>query len=164
LSHAPSVREHTPVSNLLRLSEPVSLALHAAALLARQPDQRIANARLAATLQVSEHHLAKVMQRLARAGLVSSTRGPQGGFQLERAADRVALIELFEAVDGPVGEAKCLLSQQICDGRDCLVGELVHDVHEHVRRYLAETTLARLAEGFTFVELDSEGGAGSTGP
>ena len=123
------------MSNLLRLSEPVSLALHAAALLARRPDERIANARLAATLRVSEHHLAKVMQRLARAGIVRSTRGPQGGFQLVRPPDCVALIELFEAVDG-------------------LVGELVHNVHEHVRRYLSETTLARLADHFTLVDLE----------
>lgn len=142
------------MSNLLRLSEPVSLALHAAALLARRPDERIANARLAATLRVSEHHLAKVMQRLARAGIVRSTRGPQGGFQLVRPPDCVALIELFEAVDGPVGDPTCLLSQQICDGRDCLVGELVHNVHEHVRRYLSETTLARLADHFTLVDLE----------
>lgn len=143
------------MSNLLRLSEPVSLALHAAALLARRPDERVANARLAATLRVSEHHLAKVMQRLARAGIVGSTRGPQGGFQLVRPAESIALVELFEAIDGPVGEATCLLSHQICDGSDCLVGELVNDVHGQVRHYLTETTLARLADRFTLVELEN---------
>ncbi|NLS93322.1 MAG: Rrf2 family transcriptional regulator [Planctomycetaceae bacterium] len=141
------------MGNLIRISEPASLALHAAALLARQTDGRIANQEIAAALQVSGHHLAKVMQQLVRAGIVQSTRGPHGGFTLALAPEDITLLQLFEAVEGPLGDAECLLRQQVCDGADCLVGELVHAVHSHVRQYLADTTLARLAKRFTLVSL-----------
>ena len=139
--------------NLVRISEPASLALHAAALLARQQGQRFSNQQVAAALRVSEHHLAKVMQQLAKAGIVKSTRGPRGGFQLDRSAEEISLLEVFEAVEGPLGEAECLLGEHVCDGTQCMVGELVHSVHQHVRKYLAETTLAQLASRFTLLSL-----------
>ncbi len=151
----PNLPDESPdhnVANLIRISEPASLALHAAALLARQPRRRIANQEIAAALLVSEHHLAKVMQQLVRTGIVQSTRGPHGGFALARAPEDITLLQLFEAVEG-LGDAECLLRQQVCSGADCLVGELVHSVHQHVRQYLADTTLARLARRFTLISL-----------
>lgn len=141
------------MGNLVRISEPASLSLHAAAILARRPEERIPNQEIAAALRVSEHHLAKVMQQLVRAGIVRSTRGPHGGFELAQEPKDVTLLQLFEAVEGPLGDAECLLGQQVCDGGDCLVGELVHSVHQHVRQYLADTTLARLAQRFTLISL-----------
>jgi len=141
------------MANLLRISEPVSLALHAAALLARRKEGRIANHQIAGALAVSEHHLAKVMQQLAKVALVDSTRGPGGGFQLKRPASQITLLEIYEAVEGPLGTAECLLPRQVCDGTQCMVGELVHSVHQHVREYLARTTLADLAGRFTLVSL-----------
>lgn len=143
------------MGNLVRISEPASLSLHAAALLARRTEERVSNQEIAKALRVSEHHLAKVMQQLVRVGIVRSTRGPHGGFELAQAPQEITLLQLFEAVEGPLGDAECLLSQQVCDGGDCLVGELIHSVHSHVREYLAETTLARLAQRFTLVSLEN---------
>jgi Rrf2 family protein len=137
------------VANFVRISEPASLALHAAALLAQRKDERLSNQQIAAALRVSEHHLAKVMQQLAKAGVLDSTRGPHGGFQLNRPAEGISLLEVFEAAEGPLGDAECLLAERVCDGSECMVGELVHSVHKHVRQYLAENTLAQLAHRFT---------------
>lgn len=142
------------MANLVRITEPASLSLHAAALLAKQGGERITNQEIAAVLQVSEHHLAKVMQQLVRAGIVKSTRGPSGGFQLARTADEITLLDLFEAVEGPLGEAECLLGERVCDGGDCMVGELVNTVHRQVRAYLAETNLAGLAQRFRLVSIE----------
>jgi DNA-binding IscR family transcriptional regulator len=52
-----------------------------------------------------------------------------------------------------VGDADCLLGQRVCDGSECMVGELVHSVHKHVRQYLADTTLAQLSDRFTLTTL-----------
>jgi len=65
--------------NLLGLSEAASLALHAVAYLARRPGVRVPSAQLAADLCVSHAHLTKVIQRLARGGIVRTARGPGGG-------------------------------------------------------------------------------------
>ena len=139
------------MSNLLRISEPASLALHATALLAKRKGERFSNQQIAAALHVSEHHLAKVMQQLAKVGVVRSARGPHGGFQLQKPAEEISLLQVFEAADGPLGDAECLLAERVCDGTECMVGELVHSVHKHVSQYLSETTLAQLASRFTLV-------------
>ena len=141
------------MANLVRISESASLALHAAALLARRSDERVPNQEIAAALHASEHHLAKVMQQLVRAGVIYSTRGPKGGFQIRQSPEEITLLQLFEAVEGPLGDAECLLSEQVCDGSNCMVGELVYSVHRQVRQYLAETTLAQLAARFTPISM-----------
>ena len=55
------------MSNLLRISEASSLALHTMALLAKMPDRHLSNAGLAGILRASEHTLSKVLQRLVKA-------------------------------------------------------------------------------------------------
>jgi Rrf2 family protein len=97
--------------------------------------------------------LAKVMQQLAKVGVVNSTRGPHGGFQLGRPAEEISLLQIFEAAEGPLGDAECLLGDRVCDGSECMVGELVHSVHKHIWQYLANTTLAQLSDRFTLTTL-----------
>ena len=79
------------------------------AVLASRPAGRVSAAELAATLKVSEAHLAKVMQRLGKAALVRSARGPKGGFQLPAGRSSVTLLDVYEAIDGPFRPDECLL-------------------------------------------------------
>lgn len=140
------------MSRLVNISEAASLALHGMALLAAQRDQRFTAQQLADRLQASSHHLAKVMQRLAKAQLVESSRGPQGGFTLARPAHTIKLLEIYEAVEGPLGGEGCLLGQPICDGKDCVLGEVVQRVHREARNYLARTRLSELARGIALAK------------
>ena len=135
---------------LINISEAVSLGLHTMVLLAVDPDRRVTNVRIAETLGVSGHHLAKVMQRLVRAGLVDSVPGPRGGFLLAAPARNVTLSQIYEAIDGPLDDEGCLLGEPICSGRNCVLGEALHAIHEQLRNYLARTTLAELAVGSPF--------------
>lgn len=132
-------------SNLLRLSEEVSLALHAMVLLASHPEQRFCNAEIAALLGASEHTLAKVMQRLAKEGLVESARGPRGGFSLAKPPEVVMLSDIYEAIDGPIGGPSCLLGKPACSGQGCVLAGLVQSVHQQVKDYLVRTSLAVLS-------------------
>lgn len=130
------------MDNILKISEAASMALHAIAFLADQPKEQVANKDIAAALQVSETHLSKVMQRLAKAGLVSSNRGPHGGFRLARAADQVTLLEVYEAIEGPLPSGYCLIGSPVCDGDKCILGHLLKDLNREVRSYLENTRLA----------------------
>ena len=132
-------------SNLLRLSEEVSLALHAMVLLAGHPGQRFCNSEIAALLGASEHTVAKVMQRLAKERLVESVRGPHGGFSLAKSPEAVTLSDIYEAIDGPIGVPSCLLGKPVCSGQGCLLAGLVQSVHQQVKDYLVKTSLARLS-------------------
>jgi Rrf2 family protein len=134
------------MTSALKISEAVSLAFHTMALLTAKPDRRHPTRELAETLSVSEAHLAKVMQRLAKQGLVESVRGPGGGFRLGVNMDDVTLLEIFEAIEGPFSPRNCLLGGMLCGGRKCIFGELIRTVNEKMLTYLSETRLGELAD------------------
>ncbi|KPK80903.1 MAG: hypothetical protein AMJ81_11140 [Phycisphaerae bacterium SM23_33] len=133
------------MANMLRISEASSLAMHTMALLAARPERRLSAGRIARILGASQAHLAKVMQRLAKAGLVGSVRGPRGGFALARPAERIALMDVYEAIEGPMPDSRCLLAKPICRGPRCILGGLLKSVNGQVRRQLESTRLSRLA-------------------
>ena len=139
------------MTNLLKISEAASLALHTMALLAAGNQERLTNSDLASRLGASSHHLAKVMQRLARAGLIDSVRGPQGGFRLGQPAENVKLLAIYEAVEGPLDDGGCLLGEPICEAAHCVLGEVVQSVHQQIRDYLAKTSLSEVAHGVPVV-------------
>ncbi len=132
------------MATTLRISEAATLALHASALIGSSPT-RLAAREMAERLHVSEAHLAKVLQRLAHAGLLHSVRGPHGGFALAKPCREVTLLEVYEAVDGPLSDTSCLLGTPVCGGH-CLLGDLLEQVNRLVRERLSQTTLCALAD------------------
>ncbi|MCF8064724.1 MAG: Rrf2 family transcriptional regulator [Desulfarculaceae bacterium] len=135
------------MQQLLKISEAASLALHTMGLLASRPGEQVPTRELAARLKVSEAHLAKVMQRLGRAGLVRSQRGPKGGFALERNPEDITLLEVYEATEGPLRERRCLLGKPMCNG-NCILGGLLERVGDEVRDYFSQTRLSDLKDTF----------------
>lgn len=151
---------------LVKISEAASLALHTMALLASQREERFTNQAIAARIGASSHHLAKVMQRLVKSGLVESLRGSLGGFTLGMPPDKVKLLQIYEAVEGPLSVEICPLNKAACDGKDplcdgqcCLLGDLVHTVHQQIRHHLESTTLAELACSLALVRTAVPDGA-----
>lgn len=133
------------MSNFVKISEAASLGLHAMALLARAPASRFTNQQIADELEASSHHLAKVMQRLVRARLVNSTRGPLGGFLLAKPDAETSLLEIYEAIEGPIGKPGCLSQSSACGGSKCILGQAIRSLHDQLCDYLKRTTLAELA-------------------
>jgi Rrf2 family protein len=134
------------VSQVVHISDAASLAMHTMTLLAAKKGERLTAHEVATLLPISEAHLAQVLQRLARAGLVDSTRGPHGGFTLARAASRITLLEVYEAIEGPMQDTGCLLGLATCSGTRCIFGDLLETVNRQVRRYLAGKRLSQLAD------------------
>jgi Rrf2 family protein len=131
------------MGTILRISDAASLALHAVILLAGAgKGSGMPVPEMARSLGASEAHLSKVMQRLARARLVSSRRGPGGGFTLARAAGEITLLAVYEAIDGPLGDTTCLLGRRACVLSGCALGDLLRTVTESVRTYFADKTVA----------------------
>jgi Rrf2 family protein len=120
------------------------MALHTAAFMAVDQERTCSTRELAARLSGSEAHLSKVLQRLTKAGLVLSSRGPRGGFSLARPAGEINLLQVWEAIDGPVGDVHCMQNPPVCDGTTCLFGALVAKMNRQAREYLGGTTLADL--------------------
>jgi Rrf2 family protein len=133
------------MQSVLRISQAASLALHTMAFLAENPERQISTKEIASTLRRSEFHLAKVLQRLTRAGLVTSVRGPRGGFMLRDGWEELTLLEIYEAIEGPLPPGHCIAGERICNREQCLMGGLVRNVTQQVADYLSQTRLGQVA-------------------
>ena len=102
---------------------------------------------MANLLGASGHHLAKVMQLLAKRDFVDSVRGPQGGFLLAKAAEDVSLLEIYEAVEGRQEVENRPLASPIGSIELCILEDVLQSLHVGLREYLGKTSLAVLADG-----------------
>jgi Rrf2 family protein len=133
------------MANLIRFSEGANLALHATMLLAGNPAQPQDTATLAETLGASSAHLSKVLQRLQRAGMVHSVRGPKGGFTLARKAEDITLLSIYEVIEGRLDVRTCLLDRPVCQAGKCIFGDFLSSARREFRALLDQTTLANIA-------------------
>ncbi len=129
------------MSNLIRISEAASLALHTMSCLPEGGKDVVTAKHVAATLGVSEAHLSKVLQRLVKAGLVKSERGPHGGFCLARPGGDITLLDVFEAIEGTLEPVDCLLGTMSCGGK-CILGDLIRSVNRQIGERLAHTKVS----------------------
>ena len=95
---------------------------------------------------IPARYLEQIFQRLRRAGLVTSKRGPGGGYKLSRDSATIRLMDVFEAIDGQFKIAECLLSRQVCDRQKCIFGNLLNEVGTSAYNHFSKTTLAMLIE------------------
>ena len=131
------------MSEFLKLSEAVSLALHTMAILERCT-KLICTKKIAEILNASPNHLSKIMQRLTRVGLVESIRGPRGGFRLAKESEKISLLEIYESIEGPVKPSEC----SICEG-SCLLARLLRKMENDFVSMMKETTLKEFGESFS---------------
>ncbi|MFH1730947.1 MAG: Rrf2 family transcriptional regulator [Planctomycetota bacterium] len=136
------------MASVLKVSDAASMGIHAAVLLAGQPERLVSNREIAAALKVSPAHLSKVLQRLSKAGIVRSARGPGGGFRLAKGWENLSLLKVYEAIEGRLNPENCLLHAPICGGKKCIFGGMLKRLNKEVRSYLANNRLADLAGAF----------------
>lgn len=141
---------------MMQISEAASLALHSMALLASNPKKIFSVKQIASTLNGSEAHLSKVLQRLARAGLVKSNRGPKGGFLLEKKEDEITLLQVYEAIEGPLVPRKCLFDKPVCSGERCIFGDLLKTTNGRYRAYLEGMKLSELTDVYERDDVDAQ--------
>ncbi len=135
------------MSSILRISEAANLGIHALVYLALERECSPCSAgNIARGLGVSESHLAKVMQRLVAASMVTSTRGARGGFTIIADPERTSLLAVLEAIDGPMLSSGCLLGHDTCLVHMCWLAELETDAIELVHKHLGSVTLADVTD------------------
>jgi Rrf2 family protein len=90
--------------------------------------------------------LSKVLQKLARAGLLASEQGTNGGYRLARDAGDISALEAIRTIDGPIILTQCFTEHTGCDQSQlCPVREPLRKVHEGILGLLANITLADLS-------------------
>jgi FeS assembly SUF system regulator len=87
----------------------------------------------------------KLLKSLARAGLVTSTRGTNGGYQLARPAHEISAASVIDALDGPVSITECSATDSHCDYESvCNVGNAWQRINVAIRRALEDINLTDL--------------------
>lgn len=131
---------------MLRISKLTDYATLILATLAREPDRLQTSAALAERTRIGPPTVSKVLKQLHRAGLVTSTRGMHGGYQLAKPAATISAAAILDSLEGPVALTDCAVGHGRCDLENtCQVGHVWQRVNYAIRRSLQDVSLAQLA-------------------
>jgi Rrf2 family protein len=123
-------------------------AIRAFVHLAQVPDGRFAMVKnIAEQEEIPAHFLAKILQQLARKGLLRSSKGPTGGFALRVPANEVRLLDIVEALDGLTAYQQCASGLAECsDEMPCSMHDSWMTLRSRIMDYLGRNTIADLAK------------------
>jgi Rrf2 family iron-sulfur cluster assembly transcriptional regulator len=115
------------------------------------PDRAVTLADIAARQQLSLAYLEQLFARLRRRGLVTSVRGPGGGYRLSRPAAETTVAEVVLAVDEPLRATRCTDPAAVkgCmkGGARCITHALWEETGRHIQDYLSSVSLADILAG-----------------
>lgn len=104
----------------MQITRQADYAVRAVLHLARLGDQRAATSAVAREQNIPPSFLAKIISQLSIAGLVHTSRGARGGVTLARVPNEISLLEVVEAIDGPILLNECVDADGACSfDRDC---------------------------------------------
>lgn len=135
----------------MQLGEGVEWAIHCCTLLAVLPDgTTLPSARLAEYHEVTPTYLAKHLQALREAGIVTSSTGRHGGYRLARPAEEITLLDVVLAVEGRQRAFRCTEIRRCGPSavptatyaKPCGIAAAMHRAEDAWRASLAETTVA----------------------
>ncbi|WP_132189747.1 MULTISPECIES: Rrf2 family transcriptional regulator [Kribbella] len=136
----------------MKMNEGVEWALHSCVNLCFIPGEAVTAKRLAAFYNLPTAYLNKQLQALTRAGILTSTSGPKGGFQLARRPDKISVLDVVTAIDGPEDAFRCTQILKSGPGADpkadyrkiCVISQSMRKAELTYRRELAGKTIADL--------------------
>jgi Rrf2 family protein len=137
---------------MLRLTKKADYGLMALKYLAEQPDSSSGAASQSARDIAQAYHippplLAKILQTLARAGLLVSHAGTNGGYALARPANEISAFEVIRAIDGPLFITSCITIHGACDlAGHCTIKEPLRKVNDSIKDLLSNIKISDLVE------------------
>ena len=130
---------------MFRLSKKADYGLIALKHLAQHADESISAREIAKEYRIPAELLAKILQRLARKGLLVSQHGTNGGYVLARDPSKISIVDVVEALDGPIGITPCERGTS-CQQLDvCSVRDPLQKLKNKVVRVLGDTSIYELA-------------------
>jgi Rrf2 family protein len=132
---------------LLRLSKKADYALMAVRHLALKAGPASASAReIAEQYDIPIELMAKVLQRLVRAGLLSSTQGTRGGYTLSRPSAAISVADVIQAIDGPFTVTACSSEKNDCEQYSkCSIRDPLWQIRERIAVTLGTVSIAEMA-------------------
>src|SRR5215469_3757290 len=133
---------------MLKLTKKADYALMAMKHLAEHGSNGALSAKdVAEAYGIPQEALAKILQRLAKARLVISQHGINGGYTLARDAKTISAFEVIQAIDGPLFITSCITVRGECDQSDrCTVREPLRKVNQSIEQVLKNISIAEMKE------------------
>ena len=129
---------------MLRLSKKADYGLIALKHLAQHADCSISAREIAAEYRIPAELLAKILQRLARKGLLVSQQGIRGGYVLARDPAKISIVDVVEALEGPIGMTPCERGSSCEQMELCSVRDPLAKLKAKVVRVLGDTSIYEL--------------------
>ncbi|WP_408952922.1 SUF system Fe-S cluster assembly regulator [Lysobacter sp. Hz 25] len=130
---------------MLRVTKLTDYATVVLTVLAAQSDRVLSASELAERAGLEAPTVSKLLKPLAQAGLVEGFRGANGGYRLARPADEIGLIEIVEAMEGPLGMTECSVHEGNCGlEHQCGVRANWRRINDVVIEALSNVTLAQM--------------------
>jgi Rrf2 family protein len=132
---------------MLRLSKKADYALIAMKHLATRSDASSSSAReIAEQYDIPIELLAKVLQRLARRGLLTSHQGTRGGYRLSRPSGTISVADVIQAIDGPLTVTACSSDAENCGQyAKCSVRDPLWRIKDRILSALAMCSIEEIA-------------------
>ena len=131
---------------MLRIGKLTDYATVILAILAEDRSRQLNAGTLAGRTRIAAPTVSKLLKQLHRAGLVTSTRGTHGGYQLARDPEQISAAAILDALEGPVALTECASGSGQCGiEHTCSVGRTWQRMSMAIRRSLNEISLAQLA-------------------
>ena len=133
---------------MLKLTKKADYALMAMKHLAEKADQGAHSAKdVADAFGIPPEALAKILQRLAKAGLLHSQHGTNGGYTLAHDAANITAFEVIRAIDGPLFITSCVTVRGECDQTDrCTIREPLRRVNDSIEGVLRRIKMSEMKE------------------
>jgi Rrf2 family protein len=107
---------------------------------------RAATSQIAQEQHIPPSFLAKIISQLSIAGLLQTSRGARGGVTLAKGPEEITLLDVVEAIDGPIALNECVTDQDSCTfGDDCPLRPIWCDAQEDLVKRLKSTNFAQFA-------------------
>jgi len=131
----------------MQITRQADYAVRAVLYLARiAPGERASTAQIAREQKIPLTFLAKIVSQLSASGIVRATRGAHGGVALARPAGEISLLEIVEAIDGPVMLSECTINPDTCTFSDnCVVRVVWCETRAELAQRLAAARFDQLA-------------------
>lgn len=128
------------MAKIFTISEALSIAYHSMMMILTSKERLNAN-EIADRLKASRHHVSKVLQRLVKDDLLSSNRGPAGGFIIKRDASQITLYDIYRSIEGNIESYECNIDDPICSNKKCMLDSFGQRMTLEFKEYLCSTSL-----------------------
>ena len=104
--------------------------------------------------KMSSPLMAKVLQKLAKGGLVAARHGSSGGYTLAREASQITALDVIRAIEGPLFITSCVTSRGACDvSTTCSIREPLKRVNDSILEVLGKVTISQMTDEFRASEM-----------